>query len=65
MSELVDYVEHAEPASLVGAIVDKVVRPDVIGTFRPLADARPVGEAKTAMCPPARGDCQSWAGSSG
>ena len=48
MGELVDDVEHAEPASLVGAILDKVVGPDVVGMLRAQPDTRPIGEPKTA-----------------
>src|SRR3974390_2101504 len=33
VGELVDNVEHAELASIVGALLDKVVRPDVIAAL--------------------------------
>ena len=48
MAELVNDIEHAEPASLVGTILDKVIGPDVVGIFRPQPHARPIGEPKTA-----------------
>ncbi len=34
MGELVDDVERAVPAAMVSAILDEVIRPDVIGTGR-------------------------------
>src|SRR5215207_1103882 len=37
--ELVDYIEHAEAPSVVGAILDKVVGPDMVGMFRAKPDA--------------------------
>jgi hypothetical protein len=37
--ELVDRAQHAEGATIVGAIADKVIGPQVIGTFRPMPDA--------------------------
>ena len=37
--ELVDHVEHAEAPSVVGAILDEVVGPDMVGMFRPKPDA--------------------------
>jgi hypothetical protein len=33
--ELVDHVEHAEFPSIVGAILDEVVGPDMVGMLRP------------------------------
>jgi hypothetical protein len=36
MGELVEHVEHAVLASLVGAVLDKVVGPDMIALLRPL-----------------------------
>ena len=34
VGELIDDVEHAEPAAIMGAIFDEVIGPDVIGTLR-------------------------------
>jgi hypothetical protein len=42
--ELVDDVEHAELASIMGSVLDKVVRPDRIAVLGPQADARAVGQ---------------------
>ena len=42
MGELVDDVEHPEPPSIVGAILDEVVGPDMIAVLRPQPDARAV-----------------------
>jgi hypothetical protein len=44
MGELVDHVEHAVFATIMGAILDEVVGPDVIGMRRPQTDAGPVRE---------------------
>ena len=38
VGELIDDVEHAEPAAIMGAIFDEVIGPDVIGTLRPQPD---------------------------
>jgi len=35
MGELVEHVEHPVLASLVGAVLDKVVGPDTIAVLRP------------------------------
>jgi hypothetical protein len=35
MAEFVEYVEHPIPASIVGAVLDKVVGPDMIAVLRP------------------------------
>ena len=40
--ELVDHVEHPEPAPVMGARFDKVVGPDVIAVLRPQSQARAV-----------------------
>lgn len=42
--ELVDEVEHAELAAIVGAVLDEVIRPDVVGVFWPQPDARSVSK---------------------
>ena len=48
VSELVDDIEHAEPASIMGALLDKVVRPHVIAVLGPQPNARPVIQPETA-----------------
>jgi hypothetical protein len=42
--ELVNDVEHAEFAAIMGAVLDKVVTPDMVGILRPQPDARSVIE---------------------
>src|SRR6188472_1907983 len=44
MGELVNDVEHADPAPIVGAVLDEVVGPDVIAMLGPEADAGPIGQ---------------------
>src|ERR1017187_2569441 len=44
MGELVDDVEHAVPPAIMGAVLDEVVRPDVIGMRRLQPDARSIGK---------------------
>src|SRR3954469_1295236 len=39
VGELVDDVEHAEFASIMGALLDEVVRPDVVGALGPQPNA--------------------------
>ena len=46
--ELVDDVEHAILLSIMGAILDEVVGPDMVGIFRPQPDARSVIEPEPA-----------------
>src|SRR5262245_36585500 len=48
MGELVEHVEHPIPASIVGAVLDKVVGPDVIAVLRPQPDARSVRQPEPA-----------------
>jgi hypothetical protein len=48
MSELVEHVEHPIPASIVGAVLDEVVGPDMIAVLRPQADARSVRQPEPA-----------------
>jgi hypothetical protein len=48
MGELVDDVEHANPAPFMGAILDEVVGPDVVAVFGPEADAGAVVQPQTA-----------------
>ena len=49
MGELVDDVEHPVFLSLVGAILDKVVRPDMARVFRPQPDARTISKPEPAL----------------
>jgi hypothetical protein len=42
--ELVDDVEHAELASTMGAVLDEVATPDVVGILWPQPDARAIIE---------------------
>ena len=42
MGELVDNIEHAELASVMGTLLNKVVGPDVVGAFGSQPDARSV-----------------------
>ena len=44
MGELVDDVEHANPVSVVGAVLDEVVGPDVIAVLGPEPDTGAVVE---------------------
>ena len=46
--ELVDDVEHAELPSVVGAVLDEVVGPDVVAVLRPQPDAGAVVEPEPA-----------------
>src|SRR5262245_9238952 len=48
MGELVEHVEHPILASIVGAVLDKVVGPDMIALLRPQPDARSVGQPEPA-----------------
>jgi len=45
--ELVHHVEHAVFAAVMGAVLDEVVRPHMIGAFRPQPDAGAVRKPKT------------------
>ena len=51
MAELVDDGEHAVLPAIMGAILDKVVRPAVVGMLWPQTDAGPVGEPKVSLMP--------------
>ena len=46
--ELVDDVEHAELAAVMGAVLDEVVGPDMVGMLRPQPDARAVVQPQPA-----------------
>ena len=43
VGELVEHVEHPVPATIVGAILDEVIGPDMVALLRPQPDARSVG----------------------
>src|SRR5712671_6922809 len=45
---LVEHVEHPILASIVGAVLDKVVGPDMIAVLRPQPNARSVGQPEPA-----------------
>ncbi len=49
MREIADDVEHPVFLSLVGAILDKVVRPDMVRVFRPKPDARTIGKPEPTL----------------
>jgi hypothetical protein len=49
MGELVDDVEHPVFLSLVGAVLDKIVTPDVVGVFRPQPDAGTIGKPELSL----------------
>jgi len=51
MGKFVDDVEHTDPAPVVGAVLDKIVGPDVIAALGPEADTGSVIEPE----PPALG----------
>jgi len=40
--ELVDHIEHADFPSIVSAVLDKIIRPDMVGVFRLKPDTRTV-----------------------
>ena len=46
MGELVEHVEHPIFASVMGAVLDEVVGPDMIVLLRPQPDARSVGQRR-------------------
>jgi hypothetical protein len=49
MGELVDQVEHPVFLPLMGAVLDEVARPDVIGIFRPQPDAGTIGQPQACL----------------
>ena len=61
VGELVDDVEHADFASIMGAILDEVVGPDVIAALGPQPDARSVIQPETAALRLLGGDLQPLA----
>src|SRR5262249_14392145 len=48
MAELVEHVEHPILVSIVGAVLDKIVGPDMIAVLRPQPNARSVGQPEPA-----------------
>ena len=46
--KLVDHGQHTKGPSILCAVLDKVIGPDVVGTLWPQTDARSVGEPETA-----------------
>src|SRR5262245_20791062 len=48
VGELVEHVEHPVLATIVGAILDEVIGPDMIALLRPQPDARSVGQPEPA-----------------
>ena len=48
VGELVEHVEHPVLATIVGAILDEVIGPDMIALLRPQPDARSVGQPDPA-----------------
>jgi hypothetical protein len=61
MGELVEHVEHPIFASVMGAILDKVVGPDMIAVLRPQSDARSVRQPEPAALGLLRWDLQPLA----
>jgi hypothetical protein len=42
--ELIDHIEHPVLAAIMGAVLDEVVGPDMVGMLGPQADAGAVGQ---------------------
>jgi hypothetical protein len=61
VGKLVNDIEHPISASIVGAVLDKVVGPDVIAVLRPQPDARSVGQPQPASFGLFIGDLQPLA----
>ncbi len=61
VGKLVNDIEHPISASIVGAVLDKVVGPDVIAVLRPQPDARSVGQPEPASFGLFIGDLQPLA----
>jgi len=61
VGELVDDVEQAELAAIMGALLDKVVGPDMVGTLRSQPDARSVIEPQPSTLGLSGGDLQPLA----
>jgi hypothetical protein len=61
MGELVDDVEHADFASLMDALLEEVVGPDVVGAFGPQPDARSISQPQAGALGLPGGDFQPLA----
>ena len=61
VGELVDDVEQANFAPVMGALLEKVVGPDVVGALGPQPDARSVGQPQPAALGLPGGDLQPLA----
>jgi hypothetical protein len=61
MGELVDDIEHTELAAIMGALLDKVVGPDVIGALGSEPDARSVIQPQASTFRLPGGDLQPLA----
>ena len=61
MGELVDDVEQANFASVMGALLEEVVGPDVIGALGPQPDARPLIQPQASALGLSGGDFQPLA----
>src|SRR6476469_2183723 len=58
MGELVEHVEHPVLASIMGAVLDEVVGPDMIALLRAQPNARSVGQPESAALGLLRWDLQ-------
>jgi hypothetical protein len=61
VGELVDHIEHSILPSIVGAVLDEVVGPDVIAVLGPQPDARSVCQPEPAAFGLFMGDLQPLA----
>ena len=61
MGELVEHVEHPILASVMGAVLDEVVGPDMITVLWPQPNARSVGQPEPAALGLLMGDLQPLA----
>ena len=61
VGKLINDIEHPISASIVGAVLDKIVGPDVITVLRPQPDARSVGQPEPASFGLFIGDLQPLA----
>src|SRR5258708_16372933 len=61
VGELVEHVEHPVLATIVGAILDEVIGPDMIALLRPQPDARSVGQPEPSALGLLMGDLQPLA----
>jgi hypothetical protein len=61
VGELVEHVEHPILASVMGAVLDEVVRPDMIALLRAQPNTRSVGQPESAALGLLRWDLQPLA----